>query len=393
MNYFIKLMLIFISTVAYASPYFGPGELTDFAKQYLSARSVKEQISVVALSAQTPDNFYYSAYAALFPSKNRLEDKLFQIGSLTKSFIAVIILQLENDPGYHFDINQSITVYFPEYKKWNNVRIKNLLNMTSGIPDFLDSPYFFEKFAEHPYRHQAIQPWLNSMYERNLLFQPGTQFHYSNTNYFLLGFLIEKLTGHSLKFEMENRLIKPLNLKNTFYFDDRIAKHLQKRMVHGYQYQHEYANFVPLRTDVTQYTMSYAGPAAGIISTSVDIMKWVNALFQPGKILTENQLKKLTTLVSEKTGQPMKLLTQTDPQGFGLGIRAIYYPASKDSYVYAYEGLTLGYRAMYVYSPADKILVTATVNSNYHRKDQNYLFDLVDHVFQTIHLSQRILGA
>lgn len=381
-----KLVIIFalLNTSITYSKSFNSHELLALTTEYLHTRAHAEEINAIAVSAQTAEKLTYSVYANVMNQSPTINARsLFQTGSLTKSFIAAILLQLEDDPRYHFNINQYITDFFPEYKNWHAISIKNLLNMTSGIPDFLDNKIFFKSLANHPHQPQSIHTWLRIMHERNLLFKPGSAFNYSNTNYFILGLLIEKITHHTLKFEIEHRLLKPLKLTNTFYLDNNINKNLKHRMIHGYQFQDEYNPFIPLHTDITYYNMSYAGPAAGIVSTSQDILKWVRALFTPAKVLSPQQLLKLTTFVSEKTGKNIQFLSPQDPQAFGLGIRAIYYPLSKERYAYAYEGLTLGYRAMYVYSPADKIVVTATVNSNYHHKN-NYLFQLINTIFEKI---------
>lgn len=364
----------------YAKVGFNENQLTLSAKQFLSQRSNKENINVIALSAQSANNVVYSSYA-YFGSKNKINaQNLFQIGSITKSFIAVILLQLEEEPRYHFTLNQSITDFLPEYKNWHHIKLINLLNMTSGLPDVINNPDFLNEFSHDPYRDYSSKILLDHLYQQSVLFKPGSKFYYSNSNYFLLGLIIEKITGHSLAYEFDKRIRIPLKLNHTFYLNNQNKKQLHF-MVHGYQSQPEYAEFMPLGTDVTSYNLMYAGPAAGMISTSVDVLTWVKALFTPGKLLNEKQFRQLTSLVSERTGQPLQKLSAKDPRGYGLGIRAIYYPAAKDKKVYVYEGLTFGYRAIYLYSQSDNKLIVATVNSNYFKKSSNPLFDLINRIY------------
>src|SRR4029079_16510385 len=114
------------------------------------------------------------------------EQTLFQIGSITKSFVSAIILQLEADPTYHFSINDKLGKFFPEYPKWQDVTIKQLMNMTSGIPSYSNSEVFFEKYSADPYYDSTYQDMLNMVKDQDVLFKPGKQWDYSNTNYILM---------------------------------------------------------------------------------------------------------------------------------------------------------------------------------------------------------------
>jgi D-alanyl-D-alanine carboxypeptidase len=150
--------------------------------------------------------------------------------------------------------------------------------------------------------------------------------------------------------------------------------------VPGFQFEQGFANYIPRGKNVTPYNLSYVGPAGALISTSKDMIKWIEALFTPNKVLPSKQLQEMLSFISEKTGQPVQFLKMNDPEAFGLGIRCVFYGMSKNNIAFAYEGMTLGYRALYVYSPSDHILIATTVNSSFDGK-RNSLYGFVNQLF------------
>lgn len=371
------ICLILILNKAYAAPTLNHHALVMAIQQYLSAEGKAEGVSAMSVSVASSNKPIVSAFVeGQRGPYSSVHHPLFQIGSITKSFIAAIILQLEADPRYHFNINQRLGHFFPQYPDWQNIKIKNLLDMTSGIPDIFSNDQLLKIYLQHPLQQQNISEWLNLIYARHLLFTPGTQYSYSNTNYFLLGRIIEQVTGHSLNKEIQTRLIKPLHLNHTYY-----ANVAGKKLVPGYQFENGFADYIPRGENVTKYNLSYVGPAGAIISTSKDIVKWVEALFTPDKVLPKKQFREMLSFVSEKNGQPVQFLKLKNPEAFGLGIRCVFYGLSKNNVAYAYEGMTLGYRALYVYSPSDHILIATTVNSSFDGKT-NHLYNFVNHLFR-----------
>ena len=254
---------------------------------------------------------------------------LYQIGSITKSFISAIILQLEATPQFHFNIDDKLTTYLPQYPEWGKVTVRQLLNMTSGIPDYLADENYLKDLANNPYKQWDPDEQIDYVAKKPLQFTPGTKWDYSNTNYILAGMIINKVTGHSVEEEINNRFLAPNNsshiqLKNTFYVSHLYPSTIISRMVRGYRFGGDIGKFVPIKTDITDFSLSYAGAAGAIVSNTADINRWILALLTANKILPAKQLAEFTTLVSTATGKPLPVPSASDPDGFGLGIGLSY---------------------------------------------------------------------
>jgi D-alanyl-D-alanine carboxypeptidase len=112
--------------------------------------------------------------------------------------------------------------------------------------------------------------------------------------------------------------------------------------------------------DVRTDDLSWGGAAGGIISTPRDLARWIRAVFA-GKILPPEQLNEFLSFISTKTGKPIGRVTKDDPRGFSLGLVRVLKPEL--GAFWFYEGETLGYRAAFVFSPEDDVLVAAATNS------------------------------
>ena len=107
--------------------------------------------------------------------------------------------------------------------------------------------------------------------------------------------------------------------------------------------------------------MSWAGAAGAIVSNPRDLAKWIRGLFG-GRIIPQEQLQEMTTLVSEKTGKPVTEATEGDPFTFGLDLGQIYR-AETGGRFWFYEGITLGFRTIFAYWPQFDLVITASTNS------------------------------
>jgi CubicO group peptidase (beta-lactamase class C family) len=132
------------------------------------------------------------------------------IGSITKQFTAVAILQLQN--AGKLDIDQPLITYLPAYAFDARITLRMLLNQTSGLQDYLNFPELQQYITGAP---ASIA--LNAIVQRTLHFTPGTAFEYSNSNYFILGSVIEAVSGSSYPDYLMAHLFAPAGLANTFY--------------------------------------------------------------------------------------------------------------------------------------------------------------------------------
>lgn len=349
--------------------------LQNFANQRLNDRdSLSGRITAISMATQCRKNSPIYVQAGTNGIKDLTpinENSLFQIGSITKSFISVVILQLAQENGFSLDSNTIIAKYFPEYPKWGAITLRQLMNMTSGIPANGNkrTDDIFRKFTADQY-HNYIRPVtiLNLTYQHPLHFQPGTQYEYSNTNYTLLGMLIQRITHHSPEYEVKKRIIDKLNLQYTYFPKDKLTSLPQVKkseIVHGYAFfskDYDPYSFMKFGQDITHFSLSYANYAGAIVSTPEDINIYLHALYNPGILLNAAQIKELTTLVSKINGQPLSLKKWTEKMGYGLGIIG-YYSDEEDHIIYLYNGETNGFNFVYFYDPQTEMYLTFAVNS------------------------------
>jgi CubicO group peptidase (beta-lactamase class C family) len=144
----------------------------------------------------------------------------FRIGSVTKQFTAMLIVQLAADKK--LDLHAPISKYLPAYPKKNGdlITIHHLLTHTSGIPNFTDFPGFQEAQGKSYQPEELVRLFSDSALE----FKPGSTFSYSNSGYILLGYLIEKITGKPYEQVLQENILTPLKMYNTGYDHNKELK-------------------------------------------------------------------------------------------------------------------------------------------------------------------------
>ena len=212
---------------------------------------------------------------------NQIDTK-FRIGSVTKQFTATLILQLVEEGKIKLD--GKLGDYLPDYRKdtGGKITVHQLLNHTSGIPSYTGLPNFFSEISRNPY---SVADFVKKFASGDLEFEPGSKFSYNNSGYFLLGAIIEKVTGKSYETVLKERIFEPLGMKNTGY--DHSASVLPKR-ASGYEKTPDgYVNAAYL-------DMSLPYAAGSIYSTVEDLYKWDQSLYE-NKILSAESKKLMFT--------------------------------------------------------------------------------------------------
>ena len=361
----ITTALLFIATPCFAQtsvPAFDQSAqqiLSDHYKKYKDLEYFSGAALSIAIPGQAIKNYYIGQVAQAANSQPISANTLFQIGSITKSFTAAVALQLEKEKK--LTLQDSLTTWLPQYSKWSGTTIKSMLNMTSGLPNYSDTPAWNYEESQ-----DLAHIWDNSQLV-NFAYPPGTftpplknGYFYSNTGYVLLAMIVEKTTGQSFKDELIKRTINRAQLTNTFYPDDHLDTHIKARLAHGYNYN-GYDNPMLVGRDMHDTNLTWAGAAGAIISNSEDVIKWVRALFVGNTVLDAKQKIALTQLISIKTGEPITTTTAADPRGFALGVSAAY--DKEMGHFWFYEGMTLGYRALYMYIPCNGLIISSIFNS------------------------------
>jgi D-alanyl-D-alanine carboxypeptidase len=277
---------------------------------------------------------------------------LWQIGSNTKAFTAVILLQLEAEGK--LSIDDQLGKWLPQYPAWRHITITQLLNMTSGIADYAAEPAFVDAIAANPSTRFSEARLVS--YAVGVPLSPAG-WSYSDTNYILAQMIIERVTKRTFAEELTSRIIRPLGLHDTCDAPYTCPAADAVRMPTGYFYR----PVVPalMGKSMPPLALTWAQGAGGIVSSLRDMTTWDRALYQ-GRELPARQQRQLERLVSQVTGKPIRTTTPTDP-GFGLGVFQITTPSTGTAWYY--EGGTLGYRVVHFYFPRSGIAVALAVNS------------------------------
>jgi len=250
--------------------------------QIMQTRAKAADFSGSVLVAREGRALYQHAfgYANLeWKIPNDLQTK-FEIGSMTKQFTALLVLELVNQGRIKLD--GRLADYLPYYRKDTGTRItiEQLLDHTSGIPNFLSAPGFLEGPASRmPY---GVRDFAEKYCSGNLEFEPGTKFNYSNSGYFLLGAVLEQVSGQSYEQLLRERVFTPLGMHDSGY--TRTATILPHRAA-GYE------RSVSGLENARFYDMSIPFAAGALYSTVGDLLLWDQALY--GERLLPRKLRDL----------------------------------------------------------------------------------------------------
>ena len=343
----------------------------DYFKKY----SKKEQFTAVSASVLIPQNeellndeikTAVAGHVGYPPFSEVITfDHVFDIGSITKSFTSLILLQLQSEDALSLD--DPLGKWLPQYPNWSEVTVRQLLNMTSGIPNYSNNPEFWKQM-EHDLSHVWTDEELlrYAHPEKPIERKDTNSYEYSNTNYILAGLIIEQVTHDTFANQLKERIIHQSNvLNNTFYpaGPDGVAvrESITDRKMHGYYFDTDNNKVV----DTFVNDLSWAGAAGAIVANTEDVMRWVQILFHGtliNPVYREKALHELKSVVSIKTGLPIETVTADDPLGFGLGV-GYYYDSNSGLRFWTYQGSTLGFRVMYLWQPCNNVTTVVALNS------------------------------
>ena len=194
-------------------------------------------------------------------------DTRFRLGSITKQFTATLTMQLVEQGKIKLDAK--ISDYLPDYRKdiGQKVTIHQLLTHTSGIPSYTGQPGFFENVSRNPYK---VDDFVKKYASGDLEFEPGSKYSYNNSGYFLLGAIIEHVTGKRYEQVLKENILDPLGMKNTGY--DHHDTIIPKRAT-------GYGKTPDGYTNAAYLDMSIPYAAGSLYSTVEDLYLWDQALY------------------------------------------------------------------------------------------------------------------
>ncbi|KTD17754.1 serine hydrolase domain-containing protein [Legionella jordanis] len=312
-------------------------------------------------------------------------EDLFDIGSITKSFTASLALLAEGENK--LKLTAPVSNYLNDYPHWGDINLNRLLNMSSGIPNYSDAPKINYLMSQNLRQFWNATDLLALVYPKNVNPPRKPGYFYSNTGYILIQLILEKIHQTPFQALITDKIIKPLDLKNTFYPVPEYPAEVSKRLVHGYSYN-IYDNPELLGQDVTDNNLSWAGAAGAVVANSEDVIHWVYELFLGNKLLNAHQKEQMQTLVSLSSGLPLKITHSKEPYGFGLGIAQGF--DAKIGHYWFYEGETLGYRAIYMYVPCNEIIISALFNSATNQEN-DHARELVQNIYHYLLQQNQLL--
>jgi D-alanyl-D-alanine carboxypeptidase len=237
-------------------------------------------------------------YANLEMNVPAQEDNVYQIASVTKQFTATAIMMLVEENKINLD--DKISQYIADLPlDWQNIKIHHLLTHTSGIVNYTELPEYGRRNLYPVSKEEVIK--LVAKYP--VEFQPGDAWKYSNTGYFLLGMIVEKVSGKSFQDFLKERIFTPLKMKSTSIND---LNDVVKNRASGYNFLNSE------RLNARYPDMSWVYAAGAINSTVTDLARWDAALYTE-QILTRKSLEQMWTPVTLNNGKSF-------PYGFGWGV-------------------------------------------------------------------------
>ncbi|WNV88909.1 serine hydrolase domain-containing protein [Umezawaea sp. Da 62-37] len=304
-------------------------------------------------------------------------DARFRIGSYTKTFVAATLLQLVGEG--ELSLEDSVERWLPGVVAGNGndgakITVRQLLQHTSGLPEYLEQlPHLFDQaeFEQHRFDTLAPEDAVALATKSAPVFEPGTEWSYSNTNYALAGMIIAEVTGNTWQHEVQARIIRPLGLRDTY--TPGTSPHVPGPHAVGYQ------RFTPesADVDVTALNPSWGGAAGEIISTTADGNRFLRALVG-GEVLRPAQLAEM-----QKTVRAAKFDEGWPGARYGLGL--MWVPNSCGG-SWSHGGDIHGFKTRNGVSPDGSRSVVVSINTDsmtpkpgVPAPTQDVTVDLIDH--------------
>jgi D-alanyl-D-alanine carboxypeptidase len=259
---------------------------------------------------------------------HRTANQRFRIGSVTKTFTAALVMQLVDE--HRLRLDDSLARYLPGVvPEGSKITIRDLLQHESGLANFTD----YLPWLDNADRSRTSRPidTLRFAASKPLLFQPGTQWSYSNTNYIALGLIIEKVTGDSYRRELTQRILRPLELTATELPTTRTLR--------------------DLHDPGTNPLLAWA--AGAIVSNANDLSRFYGALLS-GRVVSKTAIAQMEQTVPANTVFRIW-------QGDGLGILSAHIPCGP---FWGHDGWILDYFTIVEASPRGRVAIISVTSDN-----------------------------
>lgn len=304
----------------------------------------------LSLSVRTPNEAYtIVAGDAVIGTTPMAEGTLHYMQSISKTFTAVAILRLK-EQGL-INLNAPISSYLPQsicsnLANGNTITVRQLLNMTSGLPDYLDNDQFITDVLTGPLPMPSSQV-LGYVYNQPAHFAPGSSFGYSNINYHLLALIIDSVTPNGHREYITNNVINAAGLSQTYYIAGSASAAAPSGTTASYLAN---GNSFQDVSDLQLGTVRTAIGDDGIVATTQDIALFYHKLLHEEALLSAGSLAEMKTTVSYQ-GQPI----------YGLGLH--FYRTAGGLQAIGHDGSGAGAGAYAFYFPAKDMTIVLSTNT------------------------------
>jgi D-alanyl-D-alanine carboxypeptidase len=279
-------------------------------------------------------------------------DMLFDVASAGKTFTAALVLQLVEEGK--LSLEDPLHKWLPDFPNINNnATVRQLLNHTSGISHIAANRQYWSAVFAHPDSLWTPEDVLRFVPEPR--FPPGGGWHYSSTNYILLGMIVEKATASTLNVQLRNRLLVPLRLNNTFPPLDGEARE-SRVFAHAHFDLNEDGELDDMGSLSRKSLFSSAWAAGPVVSTAEDLAQWAEYLYS-GRVLKKESLDQMTDFHRPTPGEPLI-------SGYGLGTAEIRGEFLGGERVWGHLGWQPGYMTAMLYFPDHSVSMAVLINDN-----------------------------
>ena len=293
-----------------------------------------------------------SGFADVAEGRKVTPSTAFAIASVSKTFLSALIMALSEEGKLVLDAQ--VRTYLPKLVLDPKITVRQLLDHTSGLRDYFFHPMIDKILLAHPERRwNAVE---SMRYVGKRYFKPGRGWHYSNTNYLILGMLAERVTGRSLANLYRERFFEPLGLRHTYY---QPADAPTGPTAHGYRFETAATDSEPIDlsdgSPIVPFTsvVTAAAGAGAIASTSSDLARWARALYAGG-VLRESSVQEM---VDDVAGT--ERYRPTVPYGLGVQLVEI-----DNHQTLGHSGRLLGFRSVMRWLPEEGISIAVLTNQS-----------------------------
>ncbi|MFW2137407.1 serine hydrolase domain-containing protein [Chryseobacterium sp. TY4] len=305
---------IILSTVSFilSTLIFGQNNQPDKLDSMFNSLATKNQFNGNVLIADKGNVIFEKSYGlADEATKRKLnENTIFELASVSKQFTAMGIVILKKQGKLNYD--DKISKYIPELTFYKDISVRNLLNHTSGLPDYMD---LFEKnWDKNKFATNQDIVDMFSKYKPSVKFMPSEKFEYSNTGYALLALIIERVSKQSFGSFLEKNIFKPLKMKNSFVYRSRYQPKKIENYALGYVTDSIGNKVLPDsfgKTYLSYYLDGIVGDGM-VNSTAKDLLIWDRALYS-NKLINEGDKKEIFGYSKTNDGKE-------NPYGFGWAL-------------------------------------------------------------------------